>query len=137
MRLFFTLLNTIDSRKVSKYGQSRAPGILLIFTCFTHVYGFIFNFGKILASVLKSNLSKLKAQNPSITIYDTYNSDWLTFTSHFKCYHNGFNLSFEFQLILRITRSFRLFKITCQTLILVLVIKEKIKLRTQIAFRLN
>ena len=47
--------------------------MLLIFTWFARVYGFRFNFRKILASVLKYKLSKIKVQNPSNTIYDIYN----------------------------------------------------------------
>ena len=118
------LLNTIDSRKVSKYRRDKAPQISLIFTWFARVYGFRFNFRKILASVLKYKLSKLKAQNLSNTIYDTYNSwsDWLTFRTH-NLNVIAIALIFlwvsAFQLILRITRWFQLFTITCQTLIVV------------------
>ena len=115
------LLNTIDSRKVSKYRRDKAPQISLIFTWFARVYGFRFNFRKILASVLKYKLSKLKAQNLSNTIYDTYNSCSELILNVIKI---ALILFFECQLILRITRCFLLFTITCQTLIVVPVIEE-------------
>ena len=57
MRLVCELLNTIDSRK--SVNMARAEPLEF----------FRFNFGKILALVLKYNLSKLKAQNPSNTIW--------------------------------------------------------------------
>ena len=89
MRLVCALLTTtdIDSRKISKYGWGTAPSIVLIFTC---VYDFRFNFGKTLASILKCNLSKLKAQNPSNSIYDTYDWDWLI---HSEVILNGITMA--------------------------------------------